>query len=365
MPFSLPSNPFAGMSLFPGDQDWQKRFRWGGILGSPEGGDLGVPGATPPTGSWADKFAQKLDSPGAQLGLRILAGNRGGQSTGNVLGNAVLGYQQDKAQSAQSDLQRKLIEAQIQKMTQPEQDNSAPVVVIGPDGKPRYASRRDAIGQTPYENPQGSPAQAGAIQEYDAAKSTGFKGSYLDFLKERASAGSIPTPSFGTFQGADGKWYVVNNRTGAVSPTNVGVPAKPVGEAQVKQDIGIRNLGQAVDEYVKALPTLSMGGYLNPSEHARIGTVYNNMMLQAKEAYNLGVLNGPDFEILQKIVTNPMTLKGLVTSNDDLAKQATELKRIMEKMRGNVIGAKPRPTGAQSPSDEDPLGLFGSSGGGF
>ena len=40
------------------------------------------------------------------------------------------------------------------------------------------------------------------------------------------------------------------------------------------------------------------------------------MMLQAKEAYNLGVLNGPDFQILQSVVTDPRSLTGAFTSKE-------------------------------------------------
>jgi len=56
---------------------------------------------------------------------------------------------------------------------------------------------------------------------------------------------------------------------------------------------------------------------------------YNNMMLQAKEAYNLGVLNGGDYEILQSVVADPTSFKGAFISNAALKKQATELSRMM------------------------------------
>ena len=52
---------------------------------------------------------------------------------------------------------------------------------------------------------------------------------------------------------------------------------------------------------------------LKPSARAGIGTKYNNMLLQAKEAYNLGVLNGPDYEILQTVITDPRSLTGIAT----------------------------------------------------
>jgi hypothetical protein len=152
-------------NIFPGDQDWQSKISWGGIFGPMQQVQPPViPTATPPTGSFADKLVGKLNSPAAQLGLRILANNRGGQSVGNVLGQSVLGYQQDQQSQQQSELQRQLLQAQIQRMQKPEEDNSAPVMVMGPDGKPRYVSRKDAVGQQPFV--QGSE-QPSSVQEWE------------------------------------------------------------------------------------------------------------------------------------------------------------------------------------------------------
>jgi hypothetical protein len=89
-----------------------------------------------------------------------------------------------------------------------------------------------------------------------------------------------------------------------------------------------------------------------------MGTKYNNMMLQAKEAYNLGVLNGPDLEILTSVITDPRSMKGVITSNKALDGQASELDRIMQQIGmtsgqarqpQNRPGAQPR-TNPSSPS---------------
>jgi hypothetical protein len=127
--------------------------------------------------------------------------------------------------------------------------------------------------------------------------------------------------------------------------------ALKLGEAQKKQVAGIDALSSAVDEYTKELSTFPLTGVINPTDRARIGTKYNNMMLQAKEAYNLGVLNGPDYQILQSVVADPVSLKGFTTSNRSLANQANELKRMMQQVKGQLTKTEGKA------EDNDPLGL--------
>lgn len=128
-------------------------------------------------------------------------------------------------------------------------------------------------------------------------------------------------------------------------------------EAQVKQIVGIKSLQGAIGEYQNALKGWKKTSVISPDARADMGVKYNNMMLQAKEAYNLGVLNGPDFEILTSVVTDPRSMMGTITSNSALDKQASELSRIM----GNVskgVSVKPRPqTGESKGGKDDPLGL--------
>jgi hypothetical protein len=125
-------------------------------------------------------------------------------------------------------------------------------------------------------------------------------------------------------------------------------PPQKLGEKQQNQVAGIDAMGQAVDAYVEALGKWKKIDTLNPNRRAEIGTFYNNMMLQAKEAYNLGVLNGPDYAILQDVVRDPLSIMGAVTSNEAMAKQATDLKRIMNKIKAGITkpGSVDAPTGA-------------------
>jgi len=157
--------------------------------------------------------------------------------------------------------------------------------------------------------------------------------------------------------GKDGLPVWTQNRqegTPAYSPT--GISNKPLPTGQAKQVIGVKNLASSIDEYVKQLDNFKLTDLVSPNASAGMGTKYNNMMLQAKEAYNLGVLNGPDLEILTSVITDPRSFKGAITSNEALKNQATELKRIMHTIGSNA-GAIQQPNSGIN-NDDDPFAGF-------
>jgi hypothetical protein len=121
----------------------------------------------------------------------------------------------------------------------------------------------------------------------------------------------------------------------------VAPPKTRLGEKQTNQNAGIDALSQAIGEYVNQLGTWSKLDVLSPDKRAEMGTYYKNLMLQAKEAYNLGVLNGPDLGILMDVVQDPVSIMGTLTSNQALAKQATNLNRFMNKVKSNNLGQSP------------------------
>lgn len=118
--------------------------------------------------------------------------------------------------------------------------------------------------------------------------------------------------------------------TGASGAPLGAAPQKPT-EAYLKQQTGVENVRNAIGEYREALKGYSPAQLVQPEARARMGTIYNNMLLQAKEAYNLGVLNGPDYSILQAVVTDPMSLKGAF-SRGSLDDQAKKLDALMKKI---------------------------------
>ena len=173
----------------------------------------------------------------------------------------------------------------------------------------------------------------------------------------RIPKGVAPTaPSF-TFNESSG--LVVNTRTGAVdipkdsqgNPVDVSQFKPPSTEAQ-KQITGVQNTRNAIQEFRNELSNFSRLDLLKPKDRARIESKYQNMLLQAKEAYNLGVLNGPDLTILEGIIYNPTKLKGAVIGKEGIDAQASELDRIMANIKTTVqIKGAPLPAAQPKPNE--------------
>jgi len=118
---------------------------------------------------------------------------------------------------------------------------------------------------------------------------------------------------------------------------------KPLTGEAAKQVTGATNLKSAVDNYQTMLKDFNTIDFANPNARAKIGEAYNNMMLQAKEAYNLGVLNGPDYKILTSIVKDPTDLSSLLVSKKTLQDQANSLKGYSDTIIKNVYTTHQKP----------------------
>jgi hypothetical protein len=113
--------------------------------------------------------------------------------------------------------------------------------------------------------------------------------------------------------------------TGALS--KLGITPAPAGKVRVSQidaaalnkEITGNDTFKAMDkaaaswralkEYEK-IATTAYNPITNPINSNKARATYNTALLQLKEYYNLGVLNGPDLEIMQKMV--PSIVKGKV-----------------------------------------------------
>jgi len=111
----------------------------------------------------------------------------------------------------------------------------------------------------------------------------------------------------------------------------------PLPEGAQKQLVGSRNLQDAIDGYQSVLSKWGNVKLLSPDAQAEMGNAYNNMMLQAKEAYNLGVLNGPDYDILQSVVKDPTKLGSVATSNKAMSGQAAKLKATAANIERTIL----------------------------
>jgi hypothetical protein len=156
---------------------------------------------------------------------------------------------------------------------------------------------------------------------------------------------------------ARGAYKIVDTPEGQMYVSSIpGMPAIPVTgqagqpvmgaaskmpEAQAKQVIGAQNTVNAIKEFRDSLSGFTVTDAANPTKRADIQLKYRNMQLQAKEAYNLGVLNGPDLAIIEQLVQDPTTVTGIFTGKKAIDKQASELSRIITDM-GNVAAKRPK-----------------------
>jgi hypothetical protein len=93
-----------------------------------------------------------------------------------------------------------------------------------------------------------------------------------------------------------------------------------------------------------------------------LATTYGNAALLAKGValYELGVLNGPDLEILQRVLADPSTVSGGLVSSETVNKQVDQVKTLLEtkisKAREQYGGAKPEAKEPDKPKIEPPAG---------
>lgn len=163
-----------------------------------------------------------------------------------------------------------------------------------------------------------------------------------------------PSYTFPVGADPDGKPQIFrgNTKTGEIETT--GVAAKPdagaAGDVR-KRETALQNVQGALDAFERQLTT--GGSRLLPSAaKSELETNYNNVLLQMKEAYNLGVLNGPDYMLMQKILSDPSSVRGRVealgSGDEQAARVLAQIAQVRERMKG--ISAAPQ---AGSPATTD------------
>jgi hypothetical protein len=179
-------------------------------------------------------------------------------------------------------------------------------------------------------------------REFIAAKNQGYKGNINDFKNQMSEYQKVQAANDKQRLGLEGARLNLEQQK-AAQELQYG---KPLPEGALKQVTGATNLKDAVANYQEKLKGFSKIDFANPNSRAKMGEAYNNMMLQAKEAYNLGVLNGPDYAILTSIVTDPTSPKALLVKKDTLNEQAAELNKISNNIIKNVYTTHNRPVPA-------------------
>lgn len=132
------------------------------------------------------------------------------------------------------------------------------------------------------------------------------------------------------------------------------IPGGPANQPSVdfrKQQSGVANTVKALQDYKDALSTFNPADALDLQKRSQLQTLHTNAAMQLKEAYNLGVLNGPDYALITKALTDPMSMRGLAMGRGGLRDQADTLTNAIETIGRETarVNNQPVPGGA-SPS---------------
>ena len=205
-------------------------------------------------------------------------------------------------------------------------------------------------------------------REFAAAKNQGFTGSINDFKNQMSDYQKTQAANEKQRLGYEGQRVGLEGARLNLEQQKAAQElmfGKPLPEGALKQVTGATNLKDAIDNYKTKLKDFSTLDIANPNARATMGNAYNNMMLQAKEAYNLGVLNGPDYAILQSVVKDPTNPSALLVGKKTLEQQADDLSKQADIIVGNVykthnrpvpagLGAQSQPTQGQQAPQIDP-----------
>lgn len=129
-----------------------------------------------------------------------------------------------------------------------------------------------------------------------------------------------------------GKTYKMGPRGGM---EQVAGPNDTMINEAMKSTTGVNRAMEGIDAFDKQFRKVKVSGpfgmFTNPKELAVAQQTATDLMLRLKEQpYNLGVLNGPDLEILQRVIADPGSLK-------DSAFRQTVMPRLnnLARMMGN------------------------------
>jgi hypothetical protein len=142
--------------------------------------------------------------------------------------------------------------------------------------------------------------------------------------------------------------------------------AKPLTGESEKQVSGAINYQKSLNSLQDIFQRYKGAELLNPNVRAEIQQSLNNALLQGKEANRLGVLNGPDLSILEKIVGDPTAVNALIKDRSTINKLydnqrmfTTEViktnyrsaqKAVPENLR-EFVEIKPRELSSEKPKD--------------
>lgn len=254
---------------------------------------------------------------------------------------------------------------------EPAQQDLDSLIKMGPDGKPYVdplvldAKRQlAAAGRTTIDMPKPPPTIEERDQqilltgdpaspEYAMAYARTFQNP--DFVAGTDAQGRpIQTPIYlpvppnirqPSYMGGQGQATQAQPAGAPAGQPTTGQPLV-VGESTVRNSPELRKLeqnfsrvGQSVKRYKEALETHGEGPTLkvtNPGGAALLEQSYNDLMLEAKNLYELGVLNGPDYQIMTTTLIPPTSAQAAIVGMPTFKKQIEAFERKLEEARASA-----------------------------
>lgn len=194
-------------------------------------------------------------------------------------------------------------------------------------------------------------------------------GNYNDLIRipEKVGGGG-ERPVTGTIQVLDptdptGKRVILVTQAQAIKDRLT--PASSAKETAVPQAYRdradkLQNVYDSVSNYARVLDTYKPGDILNPQKRGQFSTAHATALLQAKELFNLGVLNGGDEVILNKVLASPVDFSAMTIPIATIKQQVADLKGVIDRSNRNLAktykqdvvplntGVEPAPAAAAS-----------------
>jgi hypothetical protein len=175
---------------------------------------------------------------------------------------------------------------------------------------------------------------------------SGVRANDAQAAKYRADAANVGTGGGGQQAPQGYQWVRAADGSVALAPITGG-PAD-VNRIAPGEGVKIRAsnaqldaLEQSLNSYISNLDKTSALGRVvsRGPEVSRVETGHTDLLMQMKNLYELGVLNGPDYMLMTKIVEDPTSMMQLARGTDGLKAQTDTVKSIIARSR-NINNAK-------------------------
>lgn len=98
----------------------------------------------------------------------------------------------------------------------------------------------------------------------------------------------------------------------------------------------LQNVSDAVNNYATVLKDYKAGDIINPMRRGQFSNAHATALLQAKELFNLGVLNGGDEVILNKVLASPVDFAAATIPIATIRQQAADLQGVINRANQNL-----------------------------